>query len=158
MRMWHRNRVWKSNCVNFHCENKKVSDVIIKCITFHCKEMHCEIPLSLFLLAIVITLRCKCDLIYLQVEAYDDSLWKVNINDATLECTLVNFFANWSKIRKCSFCIVNFDVEFEQHIFRVPTIIPFLTANRFSSKNSTNMMTGGSVLVICYCRRLFLCC
>ena len=99
---------------------------------------------------------CNCNNFALWVIlASGYSLWKVNINDETLECTLVKFFANWSKIRKCSFCIVNFDVELEQHIFRVPMIIPFLIANRLSSKNSTNMMPGGSVLAICYCRRLF---
>ena len=115
---------------------------------------------------------CNCNNFALWViPASGYSLWKVNINDETLECTLVKFFANWSKIRKCSFCIVNFDVELEQHIFRAPTIIPFLIANRFSSKNSTSMMPGGSVLVIslvpgpshgdkvmlviCYCRRWF---
>ena len=80
-----------------------------------------------------------------QWTAYDDSLWKVNISDATLECTLINFVSNGSKI---SFCIVDFDVEFEWHTFRAPMIIPFLIANKFSSKNSTNMMPGGSVLVI----------
>ena len=32
---------------NFDCENKKVSHGIV---TFHCKEIHCEIPFSLFCL------------------------------------------------------------------------------------------------------------
>ena len=53
----------------------------------------------------------------LQVDAYNDSLWNGNVNDATLECTCVGFlffiFANWWKIRKYGFFIVNFYAELE---------------------------------------------
>ena len=59
--------------------------------------MHCEMPLLLLLLALVITACCD-HMLNLQVDAYNDSLWNGNVNDATLECTCVGFFIYFCKL------------------------------------------------------------
>ena len=72
------------------------------------KEMHCETPLSLLSLAVVIT-ACVSVICYTcQSIVYDDSSGNNNINDATLECTLLPIDAK---------------LELEQCVFKVSTVV-----------------------------------
>ena len=52
-----------------------------------------------------------------------DSLWWQFVEWQCQGCNIrMHLCVNWCKIRKFTFCIVNFDTELEQRIFRMPTV------------------------------------